>query len=83
MALYATMHDSRSLMGLNYYEKMEIPIIVWVLGIVKDARVYEHLPEEIKNNPNSDIGIFFAKIFIERGDWYPYFIPTYIRDINK
>ena len=81
MALYATMHDSRSLTGLSYNEKMQIPIIVWILGIVKDARVYEHLPEGIKNNPDSDIGIFFAKLFIERGDWYPRFIPTHIRNI--
>lgn len=81
MALYATMHDSRSLMGLSYKEKMQIPIIAWVLGIVKDGRVYRHLPEEIKNNPNSNIGIFFAKLFIERGDWYPSFIPTHIRNL--
>ena len=81
MALYATMHDSRSLMDLSYNEKMEIPIIVWILGIVKDIRVYAHLPEEIKNNPDSDTGIFFAKLFIERGDWYPSFIPTHIRNI--
>ena len=32
-------------------EKIQIPIIVWILGIVKDVRVYEHLPEEIKNTP--------------------------------
>lgn len=81
MALYATMHDSRSLMGLSYNEKMQIPIIVWVLGIVRDSRVYYYLPEEIKNNTASDIGIFFAKIFIECGDWYPSFIPTHIRNI--
>ena len=81
MALYATMHDSRSLMDLSYEEKMEIPIIVWILGIVKDIRVYAHLPEEIKNNPDSDTGIFFAKLFIEQGDWYPSFIPTHIRNI--
>lgn len=81
MALYATMHDSRSLMGMNYEEKMQIPIIAWVLGIMKDGRVYAYLPEEIKNNPNSDIGIFFAKLFIERGDWYPSFIPTHIRNL--
>ena len=47
MAFYATMHDSRSLMGLSYNEKIQIPIIAWVL-IVKDGRVYRHLPEEIK-----------------------------------
>ena len=81
MAFYATMHDSRSLMGLSYNEKIQIPIIVWILGIVKDARVYEHLPEGIKNNHNSNIGLFFAKLFIEQGDWYPSFIPTHIRNI--
>lgn len=81
MAFYATMHDSRSLMCLSYKEKMQIPTIAWILGIIKDVRVYEHLPEEIKNNPDSDTGIFFAKLFIERGDWYPNFIPTHIRNI--
>ena len=81
MALYATMHDSRSLMDLSYEEKMEIPIIVWILGIVKDIRVYADLPEEIKNNPDSDTGILCAKLFIERGDCYPRFIPTHIRNI--
>ena len=81
MALYATMHDSRSLMCLSYGEKMQVPIIAWVLGIVKDGRVYADLPEEIKNNPDPDVGIFFAKILIECGDWYPSFIPTHIRNI--
>ena len=81
MALYATMHDSRSLMGLNYEEKMQIPIFVWILGIVKDGRVYKYLPEEIKNNPDPAIGVFFAKILIECGDWYPRFIPNHIRSI--
>ena len=81
MAFYATMHDSRSLMGLSYNEKIQLPIIAWVLGIVKDGRVYRHLPEEIKNNPNPDIGVFFAKILIECGDWYPSFIPNHIRNL--
>jgi hypothetical protein len=81
MAFYATMYDSRSLMGLSYEEKMQIPTIVWVLGIVKDGRVYRYLPEEIKNNPNPDIGVFFAKILIDCGDWYPSFIPPHIRSI--
>ena len=81
MAFYATMHDSRSLMGLSYKEKIQIPTIVWILGIIKDVRVYEYLPEEIKNNPDPDIGIFFAKLFIEHGDWYPSFIPTHIRNL--
>lgn len=81
MAFYATMHDSRSLMRLSYGEKMQVPIIAWILGIVKDGRVYADLPEEIKNNPNPDVGLFFAKILIELGDWYPSFIPTHIRNI--
>ena len=81
MALYATMHDSRSLMDLSYEEKIQVPVIAWVLGIVKDGRVYRHLPEEIKNNPNPDIGVFFAKILIECGNWYPSFIPTHIRNL--
>ena len=81
MAFYATMHDSRSLMCLSYKEKMQIPTIAWILGIVKDGRVYADLPEEIKNNPEPDVGIFFAKILIEGGDGYPSFIPTHIRNI--
>ena len=60
---------------------MQIPTIAWILGIVKDVRVYADLAEEIKKKPNPDVCLFFAKILIELGDWYPSFIPTHIRNI--
>ena len=81
MAFYATMQDSRSLTYLNNEEKMQIPIIVWIRSIINDSRIYGYLPEEIKNDSNSDIGLFFARMFIKIGDWYPSLIPTHIRNI--
>ena len=79
MAFYATMHDSRCIMNLSHEEKMQVSIFVWMMGIIKDDRVYHRLPEEIKNNP--DVGLILAKTLIRHHAYRLNNIPGHIQTL--
>jgi hypothetical protein len=81
MSLYTVMHDTRCLMCLTEEEKMRIPVITWILGIIQDARIYMALPTKVKED--DELGIMFAKTMLKYTySWYREIPPAIFSQIE-
>ena len=83
MATYATLHDTRSLMGPHISEelKMKVSPFAWIFGIQKDMRLYHSLPKKIKEHPI--IGLLFAKFYLFRRTRRGFYMRFYMNDIPQ